>query len=103
MFRLFADEHALGGDASTAVYVGVGNRQLVAVNFEVAQLIAVQETRNVATEHVNDPHTALGIHGIDSEIGAIPNGNAGVRVRIGSGACDVGWVAHDAERRMPAG
>src|ERR1700733_11859477 len=52
---------------------------------------------------MGDPDAVFSIHRISAKIGAIPTRNTGVRIRIGTRVFDIGWIAHDAERDMPAG
>src|SRR5882757_5275403 len=52
---------------------------------------------------MGDPNAVFNIDSIGTKVGTIPAGNTGVRIRIGSGALDIGWVAHDAERNVSTG
>src|SRR5882762_1989837 len=52
---------------------------------------------------MGDPDAVLSIHRISAKIGAVPTRNTSVRIRIGARVFDIGWIAHDAERDVPAG
>src|ERR1700687_5527162 len=52
---------------------------------------------------MGDPNAVFNIDRIGTKVGTVPTRNTGVRIRIGSGALDIGRVAHDAERNVPTG